>query len=479
VQIMTHNLPPTPSGGTVLADAHPVQTDGSWSFTPSTYAKCIIRLYPALLDPSMNAVDVVATVTHETFHCFQFTVADSSGRSIATESKPWVTEGQAEWVGASLAGGGSVATDWWRTWMLEPSALFDRGYDAIGFYASLERRGIDPWSIFQPMIRGAFISFEQAYTAATPGRGTNFLAEIAVDHAGLPSVGAPWQPLGPGAPTDITVAMPLLIGSGGSHDYASPIAAYDTVRFAADVADPIATFTSDTAPWVVGSPGKAHTVPTAGVVTVCLSEACVCPDGQTLDVPTLGDTTTVAVGVANATRPTVTAHVTIQSRTLAEACRAIGHLPGSVLSCLVGTWRLTHQQFADDIAPGVASAGLTGGTGGRTLTIAADGTYQMTGDGSDPIVGHSVVGGLNTDIEVVISGTVNGKVVASADHAVFTSTDASIDLHAVETISGVPPVTFDHHYTDPALFGNGDAAVVCTPNSMSLAFTNVTFAYSR
>ncbi len=119
------------------------------------------------VNPKLQAVDdvvvVLAEMTHELFHCFQFDWEDQHGGLIALPA--WVKEGQAEWVGETISPS-SQGDAWWGLYLNHPdTVLWDRGYEAIGFYQHLQEEGIDPWSIFDPMLA--------AVKAASPGQANS------------------------------------------------------------------------------------------------------------------------------------------------------------------------------------------------------------------------------------------------------------------------------------------------------------------
>lgn len=475
IDIMAADLPRSPSGGVVLADAHVENGAGTAVTDPTTYALCVVRVFPALTP--LPRIDQIATLAHETFHCFQFV-----GRTYGTlaELGQWVVEGQAQWVGATIAGGGSVATDWWRVWLRQAHSLWTRSYDAMGLYASLARRGENVWNVFHRMLDGS-PDFASMYATMAGSRGTALLGDVSVDHSALTDVGAPWMPEGPGAPTREAAALALEVTAGGSRTFTNSVEAFDTTRFAAQVLDPVVIVSSDTAPWAVGVQNKYQVQTATGDVALCLQRECVCPDGQLLAALVVGDHLVVGIGVGNATLLPVTVSVLVKGVAIDAACELLPRLPAGPSECMVGRWQLTEQVFGADFLPGIAAAGLTGGVGGRVLEIRADGTYTMTDDGSDPTVGNSVVGGVPVAVSVMLTGQVDGTVTVSADVATFESTASTVHLHLEETLSGVAPIVVDEDLGDSSVFGNGRGAVTCSGDSLALAlaFANATFRYQR
>lgn len=96
--------------------------------------------------------------------------------------------------------------------------------------------------------------------------------------------------------------------------------------------------------------------------------------------------------------------------------------------CLIGEYRLSAQELTRPLSSPVGSITLTGGVGGRTLSIRSDGTTSVRADGSDPI---SITG-------TTVAGTV--LVNASGTGTWTTTTGGRVELTA-SGLSGT--VTFD------------------------------------
>ncbi|HEX8025186.1 MAG TPA: basic secretory protein-like protein, partial [Candidatus Limnocylindrales bacterium] len=114
-----------------------------------TFGRCYVAIYSEI--NVANPAELVDVLSHEMFHCFQFA---GYGTQEAEHAAPqWVVEGQAEYVGGDLSGGTSraerVSWSWYLTWPQQ--SLFQRAYDAVGFYEHLKETGTDPWTIFRAM----------------------------------------------------------------------------------------------------------------------------------------------------------------------------------------------------------------------------------------------------------------------------------------------------------------------------------------
>jgi hypothetical protein len=484
------------------AETMPMMADGTTpAMSLDEYAICRVRLYPAFWGDRTErtiTADQIETAAHEVFHCFQDSVISWPDLVHLRSGQLWVIEGQAEWVGATIARGGQTATEWWEVWLTEHQKLWRRSYDAIGFYASLARHGVDPWSVFRPMLllprSLAGVQFAPMYAAATPGLPPEFLAQVAVDHASLTAIGEPWLPEGPGVTSALInepalVWDPIDVPSDRPFDWHEIVLAYDFDGFAVNVADQVVTVTSDTGPWALGGAGAAAFIVSGpGSQSGCAQGDCVCPDGLALDIPHLAADGRLGVGVSTTdtesrARPV---NVTVSSVPLDTACTTMPHVPAptptpslSLLGCMVGHWTLSNQTVGDRFVPGLQGIQYRGGVRGRHLDIAPNGAYVMTDDGSDPVTGRGATSGIRVDVIVNLSGRVEGIVErTSPSTATFASNTASIDLHVRETVGGAP-VNFDHHFDDAAYFGNGDATVTCDENTMTTAFPNATFSYTK
>jgi hypothetical protein len=477
IDLMTADLPPPDAThGPPQADTLEYESDGrTVALTLPEYAVCRIRLFPAF--GRLDITDKKAAAAHEIFHCFQGTVISLHDSVLLRSAQLWVIEGQAEWAGAQIAGGGATAEGWWDTWLTKQFPLWKRGYDAIGFYASLARHGVDPWTIFRPMLSLGAAPFLSMYAAATPGQTTDLLAQVAVDHASYTDLGQPWLPVGPGAIT-VESDPPITIPPASLFRHTYSIFGYDFDQVEVNVSDDVVVVQVDAGPWAVGGAGTALIESGPGEQRGCVRGECMCPDGLALAIPQLATNGLIGIGLTNAQIPPHDVPIKVTSLPLSAACTNFPHVPAG-LGCMVGQWALSEEHFDDPFVPGLQGINYSGGIGGRHLNIAADGTYVMTDDGSDPVTGHGQTGGANVNVTVVLTGRVDGRVQrTSPTTATFASDTASIDLHVHEVVAGVP-INIDHHYDDASWFGNGDAVVTCDQGSMMTKFPNASFTYTR
>ncbi len=172
--------------------------DSGWGFAGPA-AHCVISINP-LLYRSANVARVASTVAHEVFHCFQ---ADDYASIQAWGHAPgWLIEGQAEWVGDTIAPVGNGGDGWWIDYLTDiAKVLFARDYDAIGFYAHMAESGINPWGRFDAMLKAA--GNPAAYATAVSNA---FRDDWASSLARPPAFGPGWDTTGPDIPSDAFTA---------------------------------------------------------------------------------------------------------------------------------------------------------------------------------------------------------------------------------------------------------------------------------
>lgn len=124
--------------GTAWAQEH------SGPATPPT--SCAIAVLPA--GQALSTRELRHTLVHEVTHCYQERYAPE-GAGI-----PWLAEGSAAWVAADLEGRSKATTSYWARYLVTPkTALFRRTFSAVGFFASLTCKGVDPGPLIIPMMQ--------------------------------------------------------------------------------------------------------------------------------------------------------------------------------------------------------------------------------------------------------------------------------------------------------------------------------------
>jgi hypothetical protein len=206
----------------VVVDA--TQPQGSPSEFAITYtswfplygsSSCTIHVHPLLVNASDPAV-VKATMAHELFHCFQYDWFDQHGGY--RKLPDWIIEGQAEWAGENAGGPSNAGRDWWGTYLISPEdRLWQRSYDAVGFYQHMAEEGVDPWQHFDAMLAatdnvGAFQAAGANADVFEDTWSSGFFRD-----AGL----GPWNAAGPWTLTAKAVPHQLSITIGDSKDLAA------------------------------------------------------------------------------------------------------------------------------------------------------------------------------------------------------------------------------------------------------------------
>ncbi len=194
------------------------QVDGSLAYTTTVIypvygsTACAIHVNPSLANSGDEAA-IRATMAHELFHCFQDDYLDKHGNPKLPD---WIIEGQAEWAGEDIGGPSSVGKNWWGTYLTEmDTSLWQRTYDAYGFYQHLSEEGIDPWGHFDAML--AATTNVDAFKAAGATADT-FLDTWASGLYRDLSLGDPWYAQGPWQLKARAQPHELSLNSGDSKD---------------------------------------------------------------------------------------------------------------------------------------------------------------------------------------------------------------------------------------------------------------------
>ncbi len=183
----------------------------AWSDWPGgNFGTCQIYLYAHTFELSDKVMSTV--IAHELFHCFQFNgYGTLKGQAAAAR---WIIEGQADWVG-EVVGGPSGKDNHWRPYLKIPyKSLFERIYDAIGFYSHLAERGTNPWDIFADMWAEGTNNI--AAYAATGATDDEFLDTWASGELRQPSRGSAWDTTGPNIPATMAYGPNFFDVSDGS-----------------------------------------------------------------------------------------------------------------------------------------------------------------------------------------------------------------------------------------------------------------------
>ena len=177
----------------VLVITNATQPAGSvdYGYANSSANECVVHVNPPF-NPA--APEALSEMAHELFHCYEYQMAPSP-YSYSHEPK-WLNEGAAQWVGLS-AGPNPSQDDTWDLYLTQPSTpLFERSYDAVGFFAHLAESGFSPWDVFPGMFavgNNSVKAFEASGAASD-----RFLDSWASGFAREPNWGQAWDTTGPG-----------------------------------------------------------------------------------------------------------------------------------------------------------------------------------------------------------------------------------------------------------------------------------------
>ncbi|MBD1823907.1 VWD domain-containing protein [Cyanobacteria bacterium FACHB-DQ100] len=135
-------------------------------------------------------------LAHEIYHCFQ-------NELLGVNQLPeWFIEGSAMWAGEEYAGGTKMSSPMWKDYLSGEKSLFDRGYDAIGFYAHLKNSGVDVWKRLDSIMKTASNDSDGLFNQFVKSAGDSFLTTWASGLARKSEAGADWNTIGPGITAD-------------------------------------------------------------------------------------------------------------------------------------------------------------------------------------------------------------------------------------------------------------------------------------
>ncbi|MFO0728964.1 MAG: hypothetical protein U1E65_34610 [Myxococcota bacterium] len=190
---------------------------------------CEIHMEPEIFATSDD--QIAQSLAHEALHCFQMEVITVNQYAVAYKNSKWVIEG-APWYGAVDVAYdkffvlGTFAPQTWTTYVEHPEQpLFSRSYDAIGFYAELQRKGVDVWRKMDDQLR-AVVSGDVAAYETVGGTDEGFLNAWAASYfriSGRPGFSEDWDMSGRALPDDARFTVtPVPIGDGDSASFNAP-----------------------------------------------------------------------------------------------------------------------------------------------------------------------------------------------------------------------------------------------------------------
>ena len=248
---------------------------------------CVIRISADL----RLAAPLIRTVylAHEVMHCYQFALGTLED---FTSLPLWVKEGTAQFAGEDYAAVGSYANEpYWRQYLTGEASLFDRSYDAMGFFFHLKSRGIDPY----PIIKLAILAGPTA--AATVGSpssallmsiiradtGDDVFSQWPTSLARRRDLGTEWDSTAPGIPPEQRAPLVGSVSEGSPFEL-NVDAAQQKLLFLAFPRGEILRL-------AIEGYGGIHWDPAAGggstewyalahLGSYCVAGTCQCPDGS-------------------------------------------------------------------------------------------------------------------------------------------------------------------------------------------------------
>jgi hypothetical protein len=248
--------------------------------TTGAIAQCVLTFGRS--GDALEGVDLNALVFHEVWHCFQGTELGLDG-FWNHRPAPWIIEGQANWVGNSLAPGADLDDNYWEAYLTAPETLlFKEAYSAMGFYAQLESSGTDVWHRLDPMLQA---SGNQPAFQAAGGTSDPLLNAWAAGFLRKPERGAAWDIVGANVTSEAASVPVSPVPNGGSLQASSP--AYTNSLYGIPGASAADVLQFSFSGHARVSDASSHDYLITGEAMLChRTEGCECP-GQGPDQPPL------------------------------------------------------------------------------------------------------------------------------------------------------------------------------------------------
>jgi len=334
--------------------------------TTGAPSQCVTHINPSFT--SEDAEYQKLALIHETFHCFE--AMDFPTVSAFLAAPDWLIEGEAEWVGATLA---PTELDVWNAYLTGLStSLFARSYDAIGFYAHMTNSGENTWHLLDPMLRAGGSAAAYSVAANKEVRLT-----WASSLARQPGLGKGWDTTGPGI-TSATYHPGIYKLANGSK-FSDSVAPYANglVRFQVKGADVVDLSVNTQYSRLHTSNGTEYDNLSKGPAAFCVNNCGKCPQVEALPKLAPGGVNWLAVtgDTSGATYTIVGTKATCQP-------------------CLVGSW------VATNISLTTSPGGTHAGGAGTTVDILPNGDAISDFTPGGPLVGAGgsvKFGGTQTD----------------------------------------------------------------------------------
>ena len=134
---------------------------------------CQIAVYKPVFDADAgsNVNWQEEIITHELFHCYEQQI-EGDADSTVSKTESWVQEGLARWVDTTLFASDPIfiSRDTFMEYFLTSTTpLFDREYDAVGFWGHLDDVAGDLWHRIPGILTGSIHGRDAALDAALAG----------------------------------------------------------------------------------------------------------------------------------------------------------------------------------------------------------------------------------------------------------------------------------------------------------------------
>ena len=260
-------------------------TEAQWIEKDGKY--CAITFHPSGL--GVNLATKRREALHELMHC---AMAELAKNKAAWDAIPkFLDEGIPEWAAYRVDqdwSGSIGADDWWPTYLEQPYLpLFGREYDAMGWWSLVAHEGNNLFAQLPAFVRaGGSGSPQRVYNKALSiGGGGAIEGDWGPSLAGLPGIPR-WRLDGPGQPDPDETNLGTVTDNSAPKVKAALKGGAD--EFKVDVQSEVVNVTGpkNGAGWFRDSDGEDHPL-TGTVEHFCTEETCVCPDGSTLDYPSI------------------------------------------------------------------------------------------------------------------------------------------------------------------------------------------------
>jgi hypothetical protein len=314
--------------GKVPAYAFAYDSSGGETGTP---ASCVVSVNPSFADEDADYQKLA--LIHEVFHCYE--AMDFPTLSAFYAAPAWLIEGEAEWVGATLA---PTTLPVWDAYLTDlHTSLFARSYDAIGFYAHMTNSGEDTWHLLDGMLKAG--SSAAAYNVAANKEVRLTWASSFARQSGL---GKGWATTGPGI-TSATYHPGIYDVAVGS-TFNSSVVPYTNalVRFQVSGAQVVDISAPTPYSRLHTADGKEYDDLASGPNAFCVSNCTMCQQLKDLPRLTSGVNWLAVTGDAGG------------------SSWSIAGAKATCQPCLVGNWVVTNLTLTT--SPGGSHSGAAGST---------------------------------------------------------------------------------------------------------------------